>query len=304
MKKIVVFRNDRLGEFLLNIPALRALKETFNARITLIVNEYLKNLSGCIEYIDDVLCWNNKKHSFADIRRFARRLRLEKFDAAVVLNPTKEAHIISYLAKIPVRCGYDRKFGFLLNRKIRDEKFKADMHEVEYNLKLVGLIGAETKDKSLALKIPDTAGSKLLPKSEYAVVHPFTSYSWKQWPLENFYQLIKRIKDKVEVVLIGGTEEVGRGKYFDDLGIVNLVGKTNLIQLAAVLKGAGYLISNDSGPVHLGCCVNTPCIVLFNKSRVELSAKRWGPWGENHIVVEKNSLEDISVDEVLEKIDF
>ncbi|RKY34405.1 MAG: hypothetical protein DRP69_04775, partial [Candidatus Duberdicusella sinuisediminis] len=57
IEKILVFRNDRLGEFLLIIPALRALKKVFQVKITVVVNPYLKELAKYIPEADEVLIW-------------------------------------------------------------------------------------------------------------------------------------------------------------------------------------------------------------------------------------------------------
>lgn len=313
MKNILVFRNDRFGEFLLIIPALRALKDTFNAQITIVVDDYVEELARCIEYVDEVLCWRKEKHGLQRIWEFARQLKKKRFDVSVIFNPTQEAHFISYLTGIPIRVGYNRKWGFLLTDKMQDLKHLAEKHEVEYNLDLVGLIGSKVDDKSLSIKVPEDVEERVrtllekynLKDKEFVVIHPFTSDAYKQWPIVNFYNLIKEIKDKVKVILIGGKEE-RRVEIFEPLvdgtNVIDLVGKTSLVQLGAILEKARVLVSNDSGPVHLACCVDTPCIVLFNNSNPAKSSKRWGPWGKGHIIIEKDGMDKITVDEVLDAL--
>ncbi len=146
VKSIVVFRNDRFGEFLLNIPALRALKETFvNARIIAVVSPYVKELAGRIPFIDEIIEWDSGRHSLLEKINFVKRLKKSRADIAVILNPVKCFHIFTYLSGIPVRVGYDRKWGFLLTNKIQDKKHLGERHEIDYNLELVSLIGAGTK---------------------------------------------------------------------------------------------------------------------------------------------------------------
>jgi ADP-heptose:LPS heptosyltransferase len=62
------------------------------------------------------------------------------------------------------------------------------------------------------------------------------------------------------------------------------------------------LVSGDSGPVHLAAAVGTPVLALFRNDLPGKTAKRWGPWGEGHTVIEKSSLEDITVNEVVKMI--
>ncbi|MFA5276839.1 MAG: glycosyltransferase family 9 protein, partial [Candidatus Omnitrophota bacterium] len=295
IKNILAIRNDRFGEFLLNIPAIRALKATYpGARLTLGVSPQVKELAECVEYADKVVVWDDA---------FKKNLKKFKFDTCVILNPAKEAHWISFRAGIPRRVGYNRKWGILLTHKMKDSKNLGLKHEVEYNLDLVGLIGAKISDKSIHLsKLPQHS------KLEYAgaiAVHPFTSDTLKQWPVDRFRQLIKRLSEELkDKVLVVGRDEIIGEEYFDSLGdnIINLVNKTSLVELAQILKQCRMLVTCDSGPMHLAAAVGTPVVALFRNDLPGKTARRWGPWGKGHEVIERNNLIQIEVDEVLNKI--
>ena len=310
VRKILAVRNDRFGEFLLNIPALRALKESFpGSRLTLVVNPNVRELAECIDFVDKVITWENKKHKILEVLKFSKELKNEKFDLCVILNPSKEFNIISFLSGIPVRLGYSRKWGFLLSHKIKDKKYLGEKHEVEYNLDLVKLVDASTNNLSLSLKIDEGCLKGLFElggTDNLIVIHPWTSDPVKEWPLENFCALTKEILslDKVKVLLIGGKEELNKNaSVFKGLGanLINLTGRTSLKQLAAVLNKAKLLISGDSGPVHLSCAVGTPTLALFRNDLVGKTAKRWGPWGDKHAVIERSNLFEITVGEVFNK---
>ena len=315
MKKILVVRNDRFGEFLLNIPAFRALKETFSrVWLTLVINSSLKELAGRVEYADELIIWENKKHSLKEILRFSKVLRQKKYDACLILNPSKEFNLISFLAGIPVRVGYDRKWGFLLTKKIKDTKHIGDRHEVDCNLELVGLVGAKTNDKSLSIKVEEGSFPELT-EGVIVAIHPFTSDPVKVWPIERFQQLAQRLSKEagVKVLIVGldfrlrGNDLEGCGndkEKFENLGnnVINLINKTSLIELAQILKICNLLVSCDSGPVHLACAVGTPVLALFRNDLPGKTAKRWGPWLSDARVIERSSLSDISVDEALLKI--
>ena len=313
MKNIIAVRNDRFGEFLLNIPALRAIKETFpESRLTLVVNSNVEELARSLKEADDVIVWDNRKHSAGEIINFISHLKKRKIDICVILNPSREFNIISFFSGIRVRVGYSRKWGFLLTHRLKDTKYLAKKHEIDYNLDLVGLIGCSTKDRGLRLNIPAVAAATLegfgIKEADRPVaIHPWTSDSIKQWPLDNFRNLSCRIVEELgqKVVIVGGKEEGDLGlEYFGNLGegVINLTGKTTLLELAAVLAGCRLLVSGDSGPVHLASCVGTPVIAIFRNDIPGKSARRWGPAGNNSIVIEKGDLFDISVDEVFQKV--
>ena len=303
VRDILVVRNDRFGELLLNIPALRALKETFRlAKITVVLSSYAQDLGKDIPFIDAVIAWERKRHSLAENLRLLRIIKAGNFDAAVMLNPSKEFNILTYLAGIKIRVGYDRKWGFLLNFRMKDRKYLGEKHEIEYNLDLVGLIGAKTGDMSLTFNVNGCA-----PKEETAdiIIHPFTSDSVKQWPIENFISLAKRLAIGLglRIAIVGGKEEANLAYLFDGLGpgIINLIGKTSLNQLASLLRCAKLLISCDSGPVHLASCVGIRVLALFRNDLPGKTSLRWGPRSSGSRVIEKYSFEEISVDEVFKQ---
>ncbi len=292
IKNILVVRNDRFGEFLLNIPAIRALKETYpKAKLTLAVSFMVRELAEAVNCVDEVLIWDQVKID----------LRKQKFDLCVVLNPTKEAHIACFFAGIPLRVGYDRKWGFLLTHKLKDTKSQVNRHEVDCNLELVSLIGAKTQNKEIAssgLRLPRNDKYEFLAGA--IAIHPFTSDPVKQWPLERFEELALRIRQELNLTVIMIGLSIGDFNLKGD--VINMVNKTTLPELAVLLKRCSLLVSGDSGPVHLAAAVGTPVIALFRNDLPGKTATRWRPWGEGHIVIEKSNLEDISVDEVIETV--
>lgn len=299
---------------MLNIPALRALKSAFeNVRIIAVVDPYVKDLAQCIPLIDEVIEWSRGKHSLAQKIKFINLLKARRIDAAVMLNPSKEFNIFTYLSGIPVRVGYARKWDFLLTHKIEDMKHLGVKHEVEYNLELVGLLGAGTDDKRLFLSVDNGIIKNLvedygIKESDTLVaLHPWASDPIKEWPLANFMALVRRLllEKNIKVVIVGGKDELGRAQDFSKdsaaQNLINLTGKTTLKQLAAFLKRCKLLISGDSGPMHLASAVGSKVLAIFRNDIPGKASKRWGPWGEGHIIIQKSSLSDISVDEVCDK---
>lgn len=314
VKKILAVRNDRFGEFLLNIPAFRALKQRYpGARLILAVDPYVRELACNIDFVDEVICWENRRHSFLELLKFAARLRKEHIEVCAIFNPSREANILAYLAGIPIRIGYARKAAFLLTHKIKDLKFLGNKHEIEYNIDLVNAIGAYPKDKTLSLLVKNDIINKLsaeyhLEKSGFFVaIHPWTSDPIKQWPVERFLGLCRLLVDSlgVKVIIVGGGREAQEGgKLFDSQqnNLVNLVGKTSLMELAAVLKQCDLLVSGDSGPVHLASCVGTPVVAIFRNDMPGKGPLRWGPAEKRSIVVEKGNLADITIEEVFTQV--
>ena len=315
--KILVIRTDKigrigssgrycgLGEALLSVPAIRALKQSFNSTIVTLVNPIVKELLEGTPEIDQILSFDEGKWNKSIFTRLSLLWQLYRsnFDLAVILNPTKRFHILTYLAGIPWRLGYARKWSFLLTHKIEDKKFQGQKHEVEYNLDLVRSIGATTNDKHISIKI-DKEDTQFVEDLllKYAikdedliiVIHPHSSNPAKTWLRENFAYVADKLHSRfaAKVAIIGGAEEKTSSIKLASLikePVINLAGKTTLKQLAAFLRRCTLLISNDSGPVHIAAAVNTPCVVIFGRNIPGVGPKRWGPWGNGHTVLHKDS---------------
>lgn len=312
IKNILAVRNDRFGEFLLNIPALKALKQSYpEAALTLIVSPYVQELAQCLDFIDEVLTWENKKHGIFEVISFSNKLRKKGFGLCIILNPSKEFNLISFLAGIPLRVGYARKCGFLLNKKLKDDKYLGLKHEVEYNLELAELAGAKIEDKKIYLNIDASIADNFIgfcSKKTLVAIHPWASDTIKQWPIDKFRGLVERLTEEpnIMVILVGGPDEaaISQGSFagFEDKRIVDLTGKTSLKELAAVLKKCNLLVSADSGPMHLAAAVGTKVIAIFRSDIIGKTSKRWGPWGQNHAIIESPNLDSISVEEAFKGV--
>lgn len=318
IKNILAIRTDRFGEFILTLPAVYALKEAFpESRLTLMAHPYSAELIRNNNLIDEIIPYEDRR--FRGIRstfRLIRQLQDKGFDLAVVFNPKKKFHIITFLAGIPKRVGYGHKWGFLLTKKIKDLKYLGIKHEIEYNFDLLKAIGIDSDKKSPHIYIDKKEEGQALgvlakcginKETKIIVVHPWTSDPVKQWPVKYFIELVKRISGElgIRVLIIGGKEEVRKSKEcFTNLGdnIINLTGETSLKESAVILKYAKLLVSGDSGPVHLACAVGIPVVAIFRNDIPGKSSRRWGPVSEASIVVEKNNLEDITVAEVVDKV--
>lgn len=317
INRILLIRTDRFGEFILNIPVINAIRMKFpSAYICIMVGPMVKELMEGNSMVNEILVYDEKAmRGFIKNFKLIREIRKRKFDLTVILNPKKKFNILTFLSGIPFRLGYNRKWGFLLTQRVEDRKFSGEKHEAEYNLDLVRSLGIEVKDKSLIIPLfkEDGEAVDFLLKSQgitdadsLIALHPWTSDPIKQWPLERFSELAERLSGEFlgKIIIIGGREESELSKGFcqSKRYLINLTSRLTLRQLAAFFKKCRLLISNDSGPVHLASAVNTPVLVIFRSGLPGKSSKRWGPWGERNSIIENESLEKISVDEVLTKV--
>ncbi|MBI4322952.1 MAG: glycosyltransferase family 9 protein [Candidatus Omnitrophica bacterium] len=313
--RLLFIRTDRLGETLLNLPVLHALRTALpHASIILMTHPALRELLDGHPDLSDVReepvmpgpwwwrAW-----------RLSRVWRAWKPDTLIISNPKKEYHLAAWLAGIPIRVGYDRKWGWLLTHRLADRKALGACHEITYNMGLLANLKLPLQETSV-LTLPvskqaEESFSQLMNRlgvgneERLVSVHPWTSNPKKQWPLERFRMLLDRLGSipGVRPMLIGGPQERARaGEVLPGVSprLMNLIGRLSLKELAACLRRARVVITNDSGPMHLAAAVGTPVVALFGTEDAGSHPRRWGPWGSGHTVIHK-PLEEITVEEVL-----
>ena len=312
IRRIVLVRTDRMGDLLMCLPAVHAVREHFReAEVTLLIQKGLEPLLEDHPDLNRILIWDpGEGTGWRALLRWAFRLRQHRFDAAVILNPSKLFHLATFLAGIPIRIGYRRKAGVFLSSSIPDTKSSRNRHGVEYNLELVHLLGVPV-NRSPILTLPrrpetTAEAGEILRRHGVSgpnrpiAIHPWTSNPAKSWPEESFRMTARRLAQLEHTVLvIGGAESIpamaswrtGMGAY-----CIDLVGKIPLKILPDLLRQCDLLISNDSGPVHVAAAVGTPTLIVAPKEHEPLLF-RWRPWGTGHQI-----LLSPTVDQVLETV--
>ena len=302
-KNIVILRTDRIGEVLLSTVAVDVLKEAYpDVSISFVTSEYSRPLVEGRDDVEEVLiaCTGDRKGWLAEARRLGSQLKKKKFDTAIVLNPHKALHLACFLAGIPVRVGYDRKWGFLLNKKIKDKRDEGEKHEIEYTGDLLKLLGIDSAPQGPKLKIDPAAENKIKElmanvdtDKPVIAVHTGSSNPAKMWPSHNYAALIEKIKTELncEIAVLGSEDEKLTAEAIIDISGIkahDFAGKFDLKELAAFISKCDLFIGNDTGPMHMAAALGVPVIAIFGRNIPGVSPRRWGPWGKNNVVFHEN----------------
>lgn len=304
-KKILIIRTDRIGDVLLSTPVIKALRKKFpQAHIAMMVRPYARDIILGNPYLDEIIIYDKygKQRSFLNTLRFAIRLRRKRFDLALILHPTSRVHIVSYIAQIKKRIGFNRKLAFLLSDRIEHRKQEGSKHELEYTLDVIRYLGIKAQDKNLFMPIREDSEAyieEFLGKAglgeqdRLVVLAPGASCPSKIWPAERFAEVANKLTKefKIKIAIIGAEENLAIAEKLKmSLGCayIDAVGKTSVSQLASLLHRSVLFISNDSGPVHLAVAVGVPTIAVFGRAQDGLSPRRWGPQGKDDRILHKD----------------
>ncbi|MFA5165019.1 MAG: lipopolysaccharide heptosyltransferase II [Candidatus Omnitrophota bacterium] len=304
--RILIIRTDRIGDVLLSTPAIKAVRDAYpNAHIAMMVRPYVEDIVDGNPYLDEVILYdkdNEQKGIFATLA-FVAGLRRKKFDLAIVLHPTVRSNVIPFLAGIPERVGYDRKWGFLLTKRLKDTKHYGEKHEIDYSLDVLRPVGITSNGRALYMPVkPEYERvierfmdlADLGSRDIIVAISPGASCPSKRWPAYRFGRVADELIGRrgVKVVIIGGpsdkktVDEVKTGMLHSPIVLSE---EHSLGEVAALLKRCKLLISNDSGPVHIAVAVGTPVISIFGRLDPGLSPQRWGPVGPRDIVIHKDA---------------
>lgn len=314
-RKILFIRTDRMGDVLMNLPAIRALRLNYpKSWITLMTDNSVAGLLQGHEDIDELMTVNASafKNSPLERIRLAMRLRKIRFDLAIVSNPDKNMHAIVFFAGIPVRVGYDRKWPFFLTRRIPEKKDRAGQHEIDSNLALVQDLIVLPWDKKIQLPLNTLALKNIDERiknfgggaAPLIAIHTGTSNPKKRWAAERFVELCRKIDEAGlgSPILIGGPEEKDTAAKIQDgldRKVTDWTGSFTLEELSAFLSHPRVktLVSCDSGPMHIAWMNEKPVVALYAADLPGAEPARWGPLDGVSRVIHK-PMKDISADEV------
>ena len=310
MYKILVCHTGAwIGDMVLLTPALRALKQAYpDSSLTFLMRPHVADLMQTNPYVDNCILDRKTDDTNRSFIELYRRIRENQFDIAVVLHPSSFRNVLlPFIARIPIRVGSNYKGRKLFLTSSYNDN--ANIHEVDRYLQVIQLlrkyIDPETKtntDKQYKttsyLEYWHTDQNReslfdLLNKQGVStedrlmVVNLGTTWRSKQWNLRNFSDVIKYISDstpEIKIVLIGSTDELNLVEQLElSDSTINLVGKTDLMQLGALLERCDVCLTSDSGPMHIAASVGTPTVALFGPT----DPKRHKPYGKGHTVIEK-----------------
>ncbi len=329
--RILIVRTDRIGDVLLSTPVIKVLREHYpSSFIAMMVAPNTKDIVDGNPYLDKFIVFDKDRSAglFATLR-FAKRLKKDRFDIAIVLHPTVRVHLLLFLAGIKERLGFDRKAPYFLTKAIPHLKQQGTKHEIDYNFDLLKPLGIDAGSRQLYMPIRESSERMVeqilqdagVEKDDVLVaINPAASCVSKLWPLAKFAELIDRLYSipKIKVLIVA--DELHRSLSMELLSLtksmpLDFSGRFDLSGLASLFKRVKLVISNDSGPVHLSVAVGTPVISIFGRNQPGLSPRRWGPVGPKDVILHKKTdckpclahecinqfscLESVSVQEVL-----
>lgn len=284
---LCIVRLSAIGDTCHALAVVRRLQDNWpDTKLSWIIGSLEASLMDGIDGVEFITF--DKKAGGRGVRDVARQLAGRRFDAVLCMHASMRANRLYRLIDAPVKLGFDRArardFQWLFtNRRI---PARPREHAMQAMLGFADAIGAAATplrwDIPLSEEDRAFATGRRQNGKPLVAISPCSSNrarNFRNWPVDRFVELGRRLRERhgAGIVVTGGPTplELDYGRAISEAtGAENLVGRTSLKQLLAVIAEADVLVCPDSGPAHMATTVATPVVGLYATSNPD----RTGPY--------------------------
>lgn len=286
IKQLLIIRLSSIGDVLHCTPVARALKAAWpDCQITWLVSEGAAEILTTNPHIDTLLIWSREQFeqhlrhlALGKALRLLGRLRSElatrQFDAVLDIQGLFLTGMIAILAKTSRRIGMSDTRE--LNSLFMTETAPAGgRHIIDRYLGVLRPLGIASGERRMTLVVSAAArrfaadflaGRDAGSPKRIVVLVPGTTWPAKNWPAAFFARTAWLLVSDFRLVLCGGKAEVRLGREIQTragIPLLNVIGRTGLIDMAGLIESAAALIAGDTGPLYMAAALGIPTVALF-----------------------------------------
>lgn len=297
INKILIIRFSSIGDIILTTPVLMALKEKYpKAELFYVTKKEYVELVELFPNVDDIFCIDSK-NKIKGLIELIKKINLERFNLLIDLHRSLRSIILYYFSFAKHKLHYSKyRFKRFLRIHFKWKLLSKNLHVIDYYFKPLEKFGISSNNRELKLSVSkDLQG---LVENKFGIVNdnliigicPGAKWETKRWPIDKFAELGDKLIDSLnaKVILLGGPDDLLIGEKMEYLMMnkpINLIGKTSLSELVALIKWCNIIITNDSSPLHIAVALKIPSISIFGPTTLDFG---FGPYGDGHIVLEKD----------------
>ena len=290
---ICIIKPSSLGDVVHSLPILPVLRNLFPlSQITWVVNHAFRSLLEGHPDIDRVIAFERggsgiTARGVATTGWLCRQLLRERYDLTIDLQGLLRSGLMTASTRAKVRVGMaDAREGAGWFYTHRVDAPRKELHAVDRVMQVAQALGADVSSPSFLVPIRESDVSwaertlAAVPRPRL-VLNLGARWLTKRWPPEHFAEVARRAVGEfgAGLVAVGSSadrtlaEELRR--HLGPLGLLDLSGKTSLLQLAAVARQADLFLSNDTGPLHLAAAAGARVVGIYTCTEPRLT----GPYG-------------------------
>jgi heptosyltransferase III len=308
VSRFLLVRTDKIGDVTLTTPAIAALRKKFpDAKIIGLTSPTASEIYRLNPHLNEHIVLDPASYAgFLGFWRLVRRLRKEKFQAAIVWQTKLFVAAALLFSGIKFRIGPYSKWWswFTYNLGRRQNRSAVEMHEADYNIQLLrdfGITVADTWEQTY-LQVDEESRREaekffqergLSKRFKTVAIHPGMAGSALNWPEAHYTALARRLIGRYNVIITGGPGEgalvdrvyqgMARHQSFapDQPVFTKYVGEKGLAVTIAIFDQCDGVVAPSTGPMHISVALQKRVVTIFPPIKVQ-SAVRWGPYGVPH----------------------
>lgn len=290
MNQILLIQTAFTGDVVLATPLIEKLHHYYpEAAIDFLLKKGNEGLLAGHPYVREVLVFNKKEGKVGELLRLRGVIRKKKYDLVVNMHRFGSSGFLAGFSGAPQRIGFDKNpLSFRYTKKVTHE-IGNGKHETRRNLELIEHL---TDMRAEMPKLyPSETDEKLVSfhksKGPYICIAPTSVWFTKQWPVEKWVELIKKVPPSYQIYLLGAPsdrtvcDDIIRRAGRDATG--NLCGQLTFLQSASLMRDAKMNFVNDSAPLHFASAMNAPVTAIFCSTVPKFG---FGPLSEDSVVME------------------
>lgn len=296
--KILVIRNDKIGDFMLAWPAFAMLKASINCEITALVPSYTRELAELCPYVDKVLVDPGKSADKQAHDSLIEQIKATKFDASICYFTNSYNARLVWKAKIPNRWAPATKISqFFYNHRLTQRRSRSLKPEFKYNLDLseafiesLGVDAVEVYPPYFQLDIKKFKEAQSVqlnidPSNQWIMVHAGSGGSANNLSASQYAELIDDLSKKLNNAIFLLTVGPGEERLADKVkGLVSasvvLAQGYSLHDFCKLLACGDLFIAGSTGPLHIAGALDIPTVGFFPMRR-SATPLRWKPLNSN-----------------------
>lgn len=291
-------RLSAIGDCCHALPVLRTLQAAWpRTRFTWVIGQTEHRLMEGIEGVEFITF--DKRHPRASRAAIRRQLRGRRFAVLLHMHASMRANLLSRCVPAERRIGFDRARARDGQWLFTNERIAAHerQHVMDGFFGFAEHLGIHARELRWDIPVGEAdrafAAARASGRGPVVVISPCSSQrlrNYRNWRVEHYAAVIDHLQrvHGAQVILSGASTatEIGYGKALEAAAtrpLANLIGRTSLKQLLALIERAALLVCPDSGPAHMATAVRTPVVGLYATSN------RWrtGPYLSQDLVVDR-----------------
>jgi len=293
-KKILLVRNDNVGDLICTTPAIEALRKKYpNNQIDIVVNSYNYSAIDKNPFVDKIYCYTKPKHKKGLLDKIKAAIgklkilidiRKEHYDVVVVFRSdySKSAELFSNITNASYKVGVKNSKGsdnFNIHTPVESNK-----HEVEFCFDCLGKFGVKYNNEKTFFHVAQQLVKRYENYKDYILFHISSRKTANKYDVKKFKSIINGLNNE-KILISAEPDDFDKAQILDATTQATFIKTSSLIDLSGLIKNVKLFVTLDGGAMHVAPALQTKTISISGDTNMD----KWYPWGYKDLVIQNKS---------------